>query len=178
MKRKNLFFIDAETDGLYGAFLTIAIIVTDADCKELERTYLGIKRDCMEVREPWVLSHVLPYMDDYEECQNETDLLERVWQLWVKYHNSAYAIADVAYPVEMRIFQECVKKDPYRRVPLAPFPLLDLSSLLYAKGVDPNISRQTFIEKYPDILLKGKQHNALYDVEMEIAIYKKLLLTD
>lgn len=29
--KKKLFFVDAETDGLYGTFLSIAVIVTDKE---------------------------------------------------------------------------------------------------------------------------------------------------
>lgn len=37
--KKELFFVDAEMDGLYGTFLSIAVIVTDYEGNELERHY-------------------------------------------------------------------------------------------------------------------------------------------
>jgi hypothetical protein len=32
----NYFFVDAETDGLYGSFLSVAVLITDNTGKELE----------------------------------------------------------------------------------------------------------------------------------------------
>ena len=45
LDKKTLFFIDAETDGLYGAFISVAIVVLDPECNEIERHYLGIKKE-------------------------------------------------------------------------------------------------------------------------------------
>ena len=51
--RKNLFFLDAETDGLYGKFLSIAVIILNSEYEELERLYIPIVRirrtECVDV---------------------------------------------------------------------------------------------------------------------------------
>lgn len=171
---KNLLFIDAETDGLYGPFISVAIIVTDSDCKEIERFYYGIKRENLNIKTQWVIENVVPYLGEYEECESEHELLKKVWEVWSKYKDTSYAIADVCFPVEARLFERCVGEDLARYYE-GPFPLLDLSSFLYAKGVDPLIDRKKLVDE--DTLLRlsreGRQHNALYDIEIAIEIYKK-----
>ena len=54
MKRDNLFFIDAETDGLYGQILSVAVIVTDEKCKEIERKYWGLDIKPKQLESQWV----------------------------------------------------------------------------------------------------------------------------
>lgn len=168
---KNLFFIDAETDGLYGAFISAAVVVTTEDCREIERHYYGISKKKLQARERWVQENVLPVMGEYTPCENEKELLEQVWTVWERYQEDAYAIGDVVYPVEARLFMECVRNDEAHRRFQAPYPLLDLSNIMYAKGINPMTERK----KLADNESTGRQHNALDDVLMTIEIYKKIL---
>ena len=41
-------FIDAETDGLYGSFLTVGLVVTDDAGNMIEKAYYGIKKSGRE----------------------------------------------------------------------------------------------------------------------------------
>lgn len=173
MKNK-LVFIDVETDGLYGGFLTVALIATDLEGNELERAYYGIRKDKMEIKEPWVMENVLPKLGEYEPCKDEGELLEKAWNFWLRYQEEAYAVCDVGYPVETRFLQACVEKDVSGYAMKAPFPLLDLSSILYAKGYEPLINREELI-KEP---CRDMVHNALYDVETSIKIWKNLRTGD
>ena len=170
MIKNKLFFIDAETDGLNGSFISVAIIVTDMECKEIERLYCGISKEKLDVKDEWTIKNVLPILGQYEEVNNEEELLERVWQSWEKYSNCAYAIGDVIFPVEARLFQKCIMKNVSERGMQGPFPLLDLASLLYANKIDPLCDREKILCNQNDNL----QHNALYDVETMIKIYKYL----
>lgn len=167
---KKLFFIDAETDGLYGAFISAAIVITAEDGREVERFYYGIHQKNLQVDDPWVRENVLPVMGDYTPCENEDELLERIWKIWEKYRSDSYVIGDVIYPVEARLFMECVSHDKSRRKYKAPYPLLDLSSILYAKGIDPLEER----EKLSGTMGSAGKHNALRDVLISIEIYKKI----
>lgn len=170
MNKKDLFFVDAETNGLYGSFLTVAIIHTDCFCNEIERYYWGIKPENMIVTDEWTRNNVLPILGDYVACENEYELLERVWAVWETCRERSYAVAYVAYPVEARLFSECVRHDEANRKFNGPFPLIDLSSILYTKGLYP----LTLPEESSD-QTDAKQHNALYDVEQMILTYKKIM---
>jgi len=170
MKKKIVFF-DVETDGLYGSFLTAALIVADWDGNEIERAYYGIKRENMHVTEPWVKENVLPKLGSYEECESETELLQKTWEFWLKYEEDAYMVCDVGYPVESRFLQACVALNRAENTGKAPFPLVDLSSLLLAKGYDPLCDRKEFVDDYKE----DKVHNALYDVEVAIEVWKRIV---
>ena len=170
MKNK-LVFLDVETDGLYGSFLTVALIATDWEGNELERAYLGIRREKMHITEPWVEENVLPRLGEYEPVDTEEELLRKAWDFWLRYREEAYAVCDVGYPVEARFLKACVELDVKQNAMLAPFPLVDLSSLILAKGYEPLINREELVADYEST----KQHNELYDVEVSIEVWKKLM---
>ncbi len=170
MKNK-LVFMDVESDGLYGAFLTVALIATDWEGNELERAYYGIRRENMRVKEAWVLENVLPKLGDYEVCEDEQELLGKAWEFWLRYEKEAYAICDVGVPVEARFLQACVALKPEENMWKAPFPLLDISSLLLAKGYDPLVERKGLLPNFD----AAKEHCALYDVECTIQLWKRLM---
>ena len=166
--KKNLLFIDAETDGLYGPFLTVAIIVVDENGAEIERGYYGIERDKMQIQDSWTKEHVLPLLGAYEACESVEVLLERFWEFWMRYERNCLVVADVPYPVECRLFEACVRKNASERMFHCPFPLLDLSSMLYAKGMDPLIEREKLLGD-----TEGRmEHNALDDVIASVKIWR------
>lgn len=168
--KERLLFVDAETDGLYGQFLSVAMLVTDLSGENiLEEAYWGVKNAKQLAQDSWTREHVIPIMGDYEPCENEEELLEKMWSFWMKYQETAYAIADVSYPVEARLFAKCVEKEMETRKYQAPFPLLDLSTLLYWEGLDPVGNRTHYIAAKVETV-----HNALYDVKMSAAIWRKL----
>lgn len=170
LQSSNFFFVDAETDGLYGPFISIAVIVVNSQYQELERHYWGICREQLKVETQWVKDNVLPVMGQYEPCQNEEELLSKFWSVWERNSENTYGIADVCFPVEARLFEKCIRSDINDRMQKGPYPLIDLSSVLLAKGIDPLVDRKS--------LQKGKgakQHNALNDVEMTIEIWKEVM---
>ena len=44
------FYVDAETDGLYGRFLSVAALVTDGNGSELDRFYTALRTDGSDIR--------------------------------------------------------------------------------------------------------------------------------
>lgn len=136
----------------------------------MERHYWGIATDKLNVKTQWVLDNVIPIMGDYEACTDERELLSKTWEVWEKFHKSSYVIADVCYPVEVRLFEKCVYMDLQNRIEVGPFPLIDLSSILLAKGIDPLIERTELLHHN-----LGRRHNALHDVEISIEIWKMVM---
>ena len=103
--RNKFLFVDAETDGLYGSFLSIAVILTDYEGNEIERYYWGINPKTLQIQSEWVMQNVVPIMGDYEICRNEDELLDKFWNVWDKNRENTFAVADVCYPVESTLFQ-------------------------------------------------------------------------
>ncbi len=167
--RNKFLFVDAETDGLYGTFLSIAVILTGYEGNEIERYYWGINPKTLQIQSEWVMQNVVPIMGDYEICRNEDELLEKFWNVWDKNRENTFAVADVCYPVESTLFQRCVLHDLEERQMKGPFPLLDLSSMLLAKGIDPLVDRLELSDE------NGKKmHNALTGVEIYVEIWRKV----
>lgn len=174
-KKDKLFLVDAECDGLYGDFITVAGLIMDANGNETDRFYYGIQKENLHVKNEWVKENVLPKLGNYTPFPNEREMLEAFWKKWITYHEDAYAAGDVIYPVECRLFQKCVEINEAERSILAPYPLLDLASILYAKQIDPICERI----KLSDCTQNEMQHNALFDIEMTVKIWKSLgLITE
>lgn len=107
-------------------------------------------------------------MGVYKEVGTEEQLLECFWMFWMQYHENSYCIADVPFPVEYRLFERCVEIEPESRQWDAPYPLLDLSSMLYSNKIDPLISREDLIRE------KKEMHNALEDAKISLEIWKEI----
>ena len=176
-KQDRLFFIDAETDGLYGAILSVAVIITDINCNELKRAYYGIRRTKLAAANEWTRENVVPVLGEYTEFDSEPELLEAVWSLWEELDGSAYAIGDVIYPVEAGLFRKCIELNPEDRYYKGPFPLLDISTVRYCKGLDPaGVGSAASADALSESSERSKaRHNALYDVETMIREYKSLM---
>ena len=163
-------FVDAETNGLYGEFITVAMIVTDENGNEIDCFYEGIKIDAKSEYTKWVIDNVLPYLGEYTVRETQEELLKEVWKFWLKWKGQVYVIADIPYPVEARLFSKCVEENVEEREFLAPFPLLDLGSMLFIKNKEPLIERDSLLQEQRE----GIVHNALSDVKTMIKIWKML----
>lgn len=164
-------FIDAETDGLYGPFISVAMIVLDRNGNEESSFYGGIANPINFVNNQWVKENVLPIMGEYEHFSDENSLLCAVWNFWKRYTNNAYMIGDVIHPVESRLMTKCLQLFGENEFE-GPFPMLDLASILYAKGIDPLIDRKQLLNTDKIDL---KQHNPLDDVRITMKIWKNLI---
>ena len=169
----NRFYVDAETDGLYGRFLSVAALVTDGNGRELDRFYTALRIDCSDVRSEWVKRNVLPHLSHaLSFVSTEEELLDRFWEFWMKHREESDCIANVPYPVETRLFTACVKKDVTAREFLGPFPLYDLCTLLATRGygADPDVAALSGLGLTP--------HDAMDDVRMMAAVWEKLMESD
>lgn len=165
----NRFFVDAETDGLYGAFLSAAVLVVNEQGEELDRFYGAVDAENADIRSEWVKENVVPYLRQAERVYpDENALLTAFWDFWMRWRENVLCIADVGVPVEARLFTRCVAMDAEAREFLGPYPLLDLSTALYAKGLDPLAERRTLSG------LELPQHDPMNDVRMASAIWDRL----
>ena len=164
------FFVDAETDGLYGSFLSIAAMVTDERGTELDRFYASVKISPEQIETEWVKENVYPELKNADiHFDNELEMLDAFWTFWIKYRVDSICITNVQYPVESRLFTSCVMMDKDERTLLGPLPIYDLSTLLAAKGFYFDEDMKT---------LSGmdlKTHDAMNDVKMMAAVWNNLI---
>ncbi|HFI0468329.1 TPA: hypothetical protein ACGOYW_001750 [Streptococcus suis] len=158
MKR---FIIDAETDGLYGPLLTIAVLVTNSKGEVLESFYGGLPAHIAVASDPWVVDNVLPFISEYQAFDSEEALLEKVWSLWSDHREDSLCFADVPHPIESRIFSKMVTDHQEERYYQGPFPLIDIASILLGKGYSPLVDRESLVRDF-----QGHRHNALDDVRL------------
>ena len=163
------FYVDAESDGLYGAFLSVAAMVTDEAGAELDRFYAAVNVSCEDINSEWVRANVYPDLKNAEIFfDDEEDLLEAFWLFWMKHREDSICIAYVQHPVESRLFTRCVMKNEMERAFLGPFPLYDLSTLLAANEIPFDTNMQELSG------LNFKSHDAMNDVRMMAAVWQKL----
>lgn len=165
------FIVDVETDGLYGNLLTLAVLVSDQSGHIIEEFYAGLSAALADVKEAWVREHVVAKAGNYQNFSSEQELLEIFWKLWLTYRGKgAICFVDVAVPVEAAIWRKVILQNPSERAFLAPFPIIDLASLLFAKGYDPLVSRKQLVPEF-----SGQLHNALDDVRLTNAVLSEIL---
>ena len=168
------FIVDAETDGLYGKFLSVAAQVYDTEWNLTEEFYGAVCLEQDEIQTNWVREHVYPYLYQGSEAfDSEKTMLEAFWEFWIKYgqREDIRCIADVPYPVESRLFLTCVEKEKEERTFLGPYPLYDLESILRANGFGTLTERKELLscEERETFI----QHRALDDVRMTALLLKK-----
>lgn len=160
------FIVDAETDGLDGAFLSIAAAVYDENWSAVERYYSALKN--AESNHPWVQQNVLPHLKNAHRllCSEEA-LLQDFFVFWIKYRKDVRIFADVPCPVEARLFARCLQaaKLPPEEY---PFPIFDLSSILCKAGIDPLTSRKELVGH------SYTAHDAMEDVIVTAEILHKI----
>lgn len=166
-------FVDAETDGLFGTFLSVASIMLDDVGDEVDEFYGVLREPETAISLEWVRVNVFPYLkdpvrSDSDYYETEDDLIEAFWGFYMR-HRGADVISDVPHPVESRLFARAVGHDLKAREFMSPYPLLDLSSMLYINGYDPIIARGELVD-VSDLRI----HNAFDDVRMTIRVWKKM----
>ncbi len=167
-------FVDAETNGLYGVFLSVAAIVLDDKGNEIADFYGTVRDPGSLITSEWVKENVMPFLSDSvrsdaDYYDSEHDLIESLYSFY-RQHSECDVIADVPYPVEARLFLSAVSNNLEDREFKAPFPLMDLSSMLYVKGYPPHVERRSLVD-----CSNLRLHNAFDDVRMSIRIWKKLM---
>lgn len=162
------FFVDAESDGLYGKFLSIAAIVTDKTGVELDSFYGSVQITEDDISTEWVKKNVYPYLKNASVFYNsDIDMLEAFWMFWIKHRENADCVSYVPYPVESRLFYSCVNRKIEERQFLAPFPLYDLATVLELKGYHYDSDMKELSG------LNLSSHDAMNDVRMIAEVWKK-----
>ena len=161
------FFVDAETDGLYGKFLSVAALAIDENGTETE-FYASVSVTESEIETEWVKENVYPYLSQsYVKYKTEYELLEAFWSFWNEHKSGAECVSYVPYPVEARLFNTCVMHNVSERTFEGPFPLHDLSTLLVAKGYNTDVDMSELSG------LHLESHDAMNDVRMLAAVWQK-----
>lgn len=170
----NYFIFDCETNGLYGETLSICAMVYDESLSVCRKTFYGAWKIAEDkISNDFVRTQVYPYLDSADMFFNsEQELLQHFWQFWKSNREDCRCIADVPVPVEANVFRKCVAMDEQSRWNDAPFPLIDLASILMANNIDPLADRNTLAQS------TLTRHNAKNDVLLTVKILRRYLNMD
>lgn len=147
---------DVESVGIHGEGFAVGFVVMNADGSLVEEGMYScrpawaagtVENLC------WVKDNIpaLPI-----NCSSPKEVRGLFWKIWLKYKSDTVMVADCAWPVETRFLNTIVGDDFDERQWHGPYPLLDLSSILFAIGEDP----LTITERLPSEL---PAHNPLND---------------
>ncbi|MFZ5985762.1 MAG: hypothetical protein ACOYWZ_01370 [Bacillota bacterium] len=162
-----IFSFDAESDGLYGDIFAIGAAVIDSNGNIID-TFSGAA-EIEAVSDQWTIQNVVGKLDSLPIFNSRRELRDAFWSFWMKYREKSTALCDNGIPVEAFLFRQCVGDNLEERKFLAPYPLLDVASLLHLKGIDNDTSRMS-LSGY-----NGNPHNPLDDAIASALCWVKLL---
>lgn len=167
-------FFDTEFTGLHQSTTLISIgavaengrsfyaELTDYDQSQVDN---WIKENVIE---NMILGHGIETTGDHVRVRNTKDRISLILRNWLEEFDSVEMVSDcLAY--DWVLFCELfggafgIPENVY-------YIPLDLSSLFFARGVDPDISREEFCG-----MQKGIKHNALWDARVTKACFEKLV---
>lgn len=168
MEQKYYFVLDVESIGLHGEGFAFGYVVIDDKGDEVE--FSSSSFDSMLARgtpadHEWVTKNVPALCFSHTTAARLRTGFWNVWGHWQS--QGAVMCADVAWPVEARFLAACIDDDP-RRAEQAPYPLLDITSILFAAGIDPLASHPRLDHEMP-------AHNPLNDARQSARLLAKAL---
>lgn len=150
-----LMVFDVESVGLHGEGFSVGYVVL-VDGKEVEfgcfTAPLSSAAGDDEGRS-WVEANIPPTPITHESPRPVRDAFWFRWAYWKE--RGAILAADCGWPVEARFLCACVDDDKSRSWS-GPYPFMEISSVLVAKGMDP-------LAKYDRLPSELPAHNPLFD---------------
>lgn len=139
MEAKYFFVFDVESVGLHGDGFSYGYVVVEnaPQMKVVDHGSLSAGRSNAQgtsADHEWISTNVPP-------CRrvicSATALRDTFWAEWIHWRaQGAVMAADLLWPAEARFLQACVDDEPARQAE-APYPLIDVASVLLAAGMDP-----------------------------------------
>lgn len=165
----KFFVFDVESIGLHGEGFAVGFVVVDREGNELERGLFAASPHCASglfEGHKWVKENI-PDID----ATHSTPWMVRAafWRRWMYWkEQEAVLAADCSWPVEARFLIACVEDNLLEREWRGPYPLIDISSVLFAQGTDPLKEFDRLSEELP-------RHNPLKDAIQSARIFLNAL---
>lgn len=172
-----IFSVDAETVGLYGEHFAIGWSLRSvATGEEIDHGYEACSSSNAngddDDRE-WISKNVLPKLPPQTTADNPSQLYEKFWAIWMdtkKNYDKVHCVADCGFPVESRLFENCVKLDHSKRKFDGPYPLNEVETMLGAAKLD----RDSIPLNHDEILTHHPTHDARRSGRLYYRALKKL----
>jgi hypothetical protein len=190
LKEQVFLVFDVESVGLHGPTFAVGWVLKHINGEELDyRCYAIDLRDVYNEHRNkpdhahltsglnwWTKKHYAVLMDSMWPNDrlhiSERDMRLSFWQeyrQYLKQYPNLLLAADVPWPVKANFLTACIRDNLPDREWQGPYPILDIASVLAAKGLDP---LQKF-DRYPDEL---PEHNPLADARQSARVLVDTLL--
>jgi hypothetical protein len=165
---KNFIVFDVESIGLHGEGFAVGYIIIK-DLSIINERLIACnpeKASGTLINHTWVKNNIPIFEYD---CLNPGIVRKLFWDDWEKFRSEfdGYLVADCSWPVETNFLSQCIKDNEFREF-FGPYPLLDLSSILITRGIDP---LTTFERKENELPI----HHPLNDARQSARILIDLL---
>lgn len=133
---KKFFFLDVESIGLHGDPFAVAVVITNEEGTLLDEFCWSVNRKLVSGKvedRKWVDENVPDLPTTHASLLEMCREFWNTWKLWKG--TGAVMVCDCPWPVEARFLNMCKNMDNDNFS--GPYPLLDLSSMLYTKGFEP-----------------------------------------
>ncbi|KKN31482.1 hypothetical protein LCGC14_0823550 [marine sediment metagenome] len=178
---KYYFSLDIESVGLFGQPISAGWVIVDEKGKELEEGYLARPVQLHRQDDAWIIENVEPAMPRDEtgnvilNCNSEYELLVRFWEAWLEarqQYPGIVMVSDCPWPVEagflLRVVQEY---RPQITMKDAPYPILDVASVVAASGGDPTA---TFSREANELPAHDPTKDARQSVRIMLTIMEEI----
>jgi len=169
----KIFSFDAETNGLYGQAFMLAAVVT-VDGKKVGE--FVARCPIAETVDSWVQDNVLPQVESVEVTHSSYgEMLDAFYAFYMSHKEDAVIIAHMAFPVEAKVLRDMIEVDLNERGWNGPYPLIDVSATLQAKGFDPTSVDGYNKDQGIEVPFNGTSHHPLYDSIAAEVCYRDLM---
>jgi hypothetical protein len=156
---------DLEANNLHGTPFAIGALVIDGHGKVHDS--FTARCPVKDELDPWVQTNVLPAIKDMTETHGSyEDLREAFWRWYLPAEKASdYVLVSNGYPVEYRFLIDCQEASLEERYWLHPFPILDLTSILLARGYESG-AQKSQVRKKVRMDASFAQHNPFDDAKL------------
>lgn len=164
---QKYFVFDVESCGLHGQGFAVGFVVIDSSGKILDEGLYcrdHTKLYCSSENEIWLKENIPPMKITHDTL---ADMRSAFWSKWMQWQGCTM-VTDCGWPVESNFLSECIADDFVNRQWKGPYPLLDLSGILFCKGFSPTTT-------FPRLESEMPLHNPLNDARQSARILMLLL---
>lgn len=174
--KKYIMSIKCGSDGLFGQVVSVAMNLYDHEKSIIDNMYCSIKDPVLSNR--WSIDNLVNINEVTNTNQlilvdNYQQLFHRAQIFYKSYIKNSMVLADMPYPVENNFIYNLTNRD----MDMSPYPIVDLSSVLIAKGYGFNQPRAELykILNNGGHFLDNAQSDPYYDATLTANLYFKLM---
>jgi len=169
LKKKLVLCVATKADGPHGQPFAIGAVVCNITTGQAIDTF-SAKAELQSISDTFTINEVLPVVkrSTGKIYESRREMRNAFWEFYMWYREMAIVLGDFNVPYISNLFRDCIFDEFRSREHLAPQPLHELSTFLYAKHIDPNKDRKELIGSLADA---WRRHDPLQDAMISAYIF-------